>query len=81
MTTAQQGQQVFTATGTVAGMSCGHCVASVTEEVKGLPGVQQVEVELASGRLSVLADRAVDPDALRAAVVEAGFTFTAGPVQ
>jgi copper chaperone CopZ len=76
MTTAQHGQQVFAATGTVAGMSCGHCVASVTEEVKALPGVHQVEVELASGRLSVLADRPVGPDELHDAVVEAGFAFT-----
>jgi copper chaperone CopZ len=76
MTTAHHDQKLFTATATVTGMSCGHCVASVTEEVKALPGVQRVEVELASGQLSVLSDRPVDPAALRDAVVEAGFALT-----
>ncbi|MBP0644918.1 heavy-metal-associated domain-containing protein, partial [Mycobacterium tuberculosis] len=37
-----------TATFTVSGMTCGHCVASVEEEVSGIPGVQSVEVDLES---------------------------------
>lgn len=61
-----------TRTYTVTGMTCEHCVASVREEVSELPGVTSVEVELASGRLAVTAD-AVDDDAVRAAVAEAGY--------
>ena len=34
----------------VKGMSCEHCVAAVTKAVAGLPGVSNVEVDLASGR-------------------------------
>jgi len=61
-----------TRTYTVTGMTCGHCVASVREEVSELPGVTDVEVELASGRLAVTADALAD-DAVRAAVAEAGY--------
>lgn len=61
-----------TRTYTVTGMTCAHCVASVEEEVGGLPGVTDVEVELASGRLAVTAAE-VDDAAVRAAVAEAGY--------
>ena len=37
----------------VAGMTCAHCVAAVTEEVEQVPGVEAVSVELAGGRLAV----------------------------
>ena len=57
---------------TVSGMTCAHCVMSVREEVSELPGVQSVEVDLASGRLAV-AGEGVSDDAIRAAVAEAGY--------
>ena len=62
-----------TSTYTVAGMTCGHCVNAVTEEVTRLPGVTDVEVDLASGRLTVTSEATVDDDAVRAAVDEAGY--------
>ncbi|MFE5326968.1 heavy-metal-associated domain-containing protein [Embleya sp. NPDC056575] len=62
-----------TATFTVSGMTCGHCVSSVTEEVSEVAGVTDVVVELASGLVTVTSARPVDPDAVRAAVVEAGY--------
>ena len=62
-----------TATYTVVGMTCGHCVSAVTEEVTQVPGVTGVEVDLASGRLTVTSDATVDDDAVRAAVDEAGY--------
>ena len=37
----------------VAGMTCAHCVASVTEEVSEIPGVGNVQVDLASGAVVV----------------------------
>jgi copper chaperone len=58
---------------TVNGMTCAHCVASVTEEVQEIPGVQNVEVVLDSGSLTVTSTRPVDDDAVRAAVEEAGY--------
>ena len=45
---------------TVTGMTCGHCVKAVTEEVAALPGVTGVDVDLESGRVTVTAD--ADPD-------------------
>jgi copper chaperone len=62
-----------TATYTVVGMTCGHCVSAVTEEVTQVPGVTDVDVDLASGRLTVNSDAPVDDDAVRAAVDEAGY--------
>ncbi len=62
-----------TATYTVVGMTCGHCVGAVTGEVSQVPGVTAVDVDLASGGLSVTSDTPVDEDAVRAAVEEAGY--------
>ena len=65
-----------TSTYTVNGMTCGHCVASVTEEVGKLDGVTAVDVDLASGRVTVESDRPVDDAAFAAAVDEAGYTVS-----
>jgi copper chaperone len=62
-----------TATYTVTGMTCGHCVASVTEEVSQVPGVTAVDVDLESGGLTVASEAPVDEAAVRAAVEEAGY--------
>lgn len=57
---------------TVHGMTCGHCVTSVREEVFGVAGVDSVEVDLATGRL-VVRGGTVDEQAIHAAVAEAGY--------
>ncbi len=63
-----------TRTYTVSGMTCGHCVASVTEEVQEVPGVEDVAVVLETGVLTVTgAD--LDDDAVRKAVEEAGYAL------
>ena len=59
---------------TVVGMTCGHCVDAVTEEVSAVPGVTAVDVDLASGGLTVSSTEPVDDDAVRAAVEEAGYS-------
>jgi copper chaperone len=59
----------------VKGMTCEHCVLSVTEEVSELSGVVDVDVDLGSGRLVVRGD--VSDDAVRAAVSEAGYEVAA----
>jgi copper chaperone len=57
----------------VAGMTCEHCVRSVTEEVGEVPGVTRVDVELESGRVIVSSVAPVDDALVRAAVREAGY--------
>ena len=66
------------ATYTVTGMTCSHCVASVTEEVSEIPGVSDVAVDLDSGRLSVTSAEPVDPQLVTDAVTEAGYEVAAG---
>jgi copper chaperone CopZ len=63
-----------TTTYDVAGMTCGHCVASVTEEIEELDGVEAVAVDLASGTAVVTGT--ASEDAVRAAVAEAGYEVT-----
>ncbi|GGN12087.1 heavy metal transport/detoxification protein [Actinoplanes campanulatus] len=58
---------------TVTGMTCSHCVNSVTEEVGRIPGVTGVEVDLTSGAVTVTSDRPVEDTAVAAAVDEAGY--------
>ena len=62
-----------TFTGTVTGMTCGHCVASVTEEVEEIDGVQDVEVVLETGALTVTSAQPLDEATVREAVEEAGY--------
>ncbi len=62
-----------TSTYTVTGMTCGHCVSSVTEEVQEIPGVEDVDVVLKTGAVTITSAEPVDESALRAAVEEAGY--------
>ncbi|MGW0809159.1 heavy-metal-associated domain-containing protein [Nonomuraea sp. NPDC002799] len=57
----------------VEGMTCGHCVSSVTEEVSRVAGVSGVEVDLASGAVTVTSQAPIDRELVDAAVVEAGY--------
>ena len=57
---------------TVAGMSCDHCTAAVTEEVEQVAGVAAVEVDLATKRV-VVRGQNVSDDAVREAIREAGY--------
>lgn len=63
----------YTYSGTVTGMTCGHCVASVTEEVQEIPGVEQVDVVLETGALTVTSAEPLDDATVRSAVEEAGY--------
>ena len=62
-----------TATYTVVGMTCGHCISAVTGEVSRVAGVTGVDVDLASGGLTVTSEAPVDESAVRSAVEEAGY--------
>ena len=62
----------------VEGMTCGHCVQSVTDEITALPGVKSVSVELAPGaasQVTVVSDEPLDTEAVRGAVDEAGYSL------
>ena len=68
-----------TTTYSVTGMTCGHCVAAVTEEISKLPGVQDVAVQLVADGASTVtvASEAPLPEAgVREAVDEAGYELT-----
>ena len=57
----------------VEGMTCSHCVGAVTQEIGALPGVAGVDVDLATGRVTVSSDREMTHEEISAAVDEAGY--------
>lgn len=65
-----------TRTYTVTGMTCQHCVASVTEELSEVAGVTSVEVDLTDGAVTVTSDQPLSDDDVRAAVDEAGYQLS-----
>ena len=58
---------------TVVGMTCEHCVRSVTAEISEIDGVSDVVVDLPTGAVTVTSARSVDDANVRAAVEEAGY--------
>ena len=62
-----------TTTVQVKGMTCGHCVNAVTEEVSKVEGVTSVDVDLESGKVTIASTSALDEGAIAAAVDEAGY--------
>jgi copper chaperone CopZ len=54
-------------------MTCGHCAASVTEEITEIAGVTDVAVDVPTGVVTVTSDRPLDATQVRAAVEEAGY--------
>ncbi|HSU74017.1 MAG TPA: heavy-metal-associated domain-containing protein [Terrabacter sp.] len=63
---------------TVVGMTCGHCSASVSEELSGLPGVVAVAVDLHPGEdspVTITSEAPLDPSAVASAVAEAGYSL------
>lgn len=68
--------QTITTDYLVSGMTCGHCVASVTEEVSAIDGVDSVAVRLNAGgvsRVTVTSREPLRPASVRAAIDEAGY--------
>ena len=62
----------------VAGMTCGHCVRSVQEELRAVPGVTDVHVDLVSGgtsQVTITADKPISDEDVAAAIDEAGYTI------
>ncbi|WP_394771366.1 heavy-metal-associated domain-containing protein [Lacisediminihabitans sp.] len=76
----ERGAQMIREHYLVEGMTCSHCVASVTEEVSALTGVDSVSVELHAGgasRIMVVSSHPVPVDQVRDAVAEAGYVLVA----
>lgn len=69
-----------TTTINVSGMTCGHCVSSVTEELTGLPGVENVAINLNTGGVSevtITSTLTLEPAEISEAVAEAGYLVVA----
>lgn len=62
-----------TTTYRVTGMTCGHCVAAVKEEVGAIADVTDVQVDLATGEVTVSSARPLTHDEITAAIDEAGY--------
>jgi copper chaperone len=59
----------------VMGMSCDHCAKAVRAEIGKLPGVTDIDVDVAAGTVRITGERLPDDAALRDAVEEAGYRF------
>ena len=64
-----------TETYNVTGMTCDHCSRSVSAEVHAVAGVTAVDVDLATGRVTVTSEQPVSPETIREAVEEAGYAL------
>lgn len=65
----------------ISGMHCGHCVASVTEELQELEGVASVDVALNKDGVSIASITSaaeLDPEQIDAAIAEAGYAVVTG---
>ncbi|MET3919446.1 cation transporter [Arthrobacter sp. UYEF20] len=64
----------------VSGMTCGHCVSSVSEELEALAGVEKVDVDLNAGGVStvtITSTAALSASEIGEAVAEAGYMVVA----
>lgn len=64
---------MVTSTITVAGMTCSGCAKSVRAELQAVPGVVDVDIDLSNGTVTINSASAVDDEAVKAAVEEAGY--------
>jgi copper ion binding protein len=69
----------MTTTYMIKGMTCGHCVDAVSAELGRVPGVSDVQVDLAAGTATVTSAAPLDPQAVRGAVDEAGYDVVDRP--
>ncbi|MDA8369961.1 MAG: heavy-metal-associated domain-containing protein [Nocardiopsaceae bacterium] len=62
----------------VSGMTCGGCAGKVTDQVERVPGVVDVDVDIATGGLTLTTERPVSDEAVQQAVEQAGYRLAAG---
>jgi copper chaperone CopZ len=70
---SERNSMSVTSTYTVTGMTCAHCVQAVTGELTALPGVDEVQVDLGTGHVTVTSAAPLADEDVRAAVDEAGY--------
>jgi copper chaperone CopZ len=58
----------------VSGMTCDHCVRHVTEAISNVAGVESVVVKLAEGIAIIDSGDSLDLQAVKEAVVAAGYS-------
>ena len=76
----EQAMSTVSTTVNVSGMTCGHCVSSVSEELEALSGVEKVEVDLNAGGIStvtITSSEALQSSEIGEAVAEAGYLVVA----
>jgi copper chaperone CopZ len=76
----EQAMSTVSTTVNVSGMTCGHCVSSVSEELETLAGVEKVDVDLNSGGIStvtITSTGALSTSEIGEAVAEAGYLVVA----
>jgi len=61
----------------VKGMSCGHCAAAVTKALQSLPGVSEVQVDLAGSRVTFQSAAPVSPEEVARVIKAAGYEMLA----
>jgi copper chaperone len=61
----------------VKGMSCGHCAAAVTRALESLPGVSEVQVDLAGGRVTYQSAGSVSQEEVARVIKVAGYEVVA----
>ena len=59
----------------VTGMSCDHCATAIRTEIGRLPGVTEIDVDVAGGKVRIIGEQLPGDAALRDAVEEAGYEF------
>lgn len=57
----------------IKGMSCQHCVASVSKALSGIAGVTDVQVDLGAGEATYNETAPVDPEVIKKAIADTGF--------
>jgi copper chaperone len=70
----------ITTTVSVSGMTCGHCMSSVSEEIESLAGVEEVDIDLNAGGISpvtITSSQELSPAEIGEAVAEAGYLVVA----
>jgi copper chaperone CopZ len=79
-TQKEQAMSTVSTTVNVSGMTCGHCVSSVSEELEAVAGVEKVDVDLNSGGIStvtITSAEALSPSEIGEAIAEAGYLVVA----
>ena len=59
----------------VTGMSCEHCARAVRAEIGKLPGVSDIDVDVAAGAVRITGEPLPDDAAVQEAILEAGYEF------